>query len=130
MKTKAILTRSRVALAAVLPAAEGRGATRLLAKRAAAATFQPARESLGSQYESPEWFRNARFGIRAHGGPQCEPGQADGFARKVYLPGAIHSVRRLGVPGRLKFTRDAAGFHVRFPERRPCDIAFALRLQA
>ncbi|MCL8000957.1 alpha-L-fucosidase, partial [Brucella sp. 21LCYQ03] len=29
------------------------------------------------QYEAPEWFQNAKFGIWAHWGPQCQPGQGD-----------------------------------------------------
>jgi alpha-L-fucosidase len=34
--------------------------------------FQPTWQSL-SQYQVPEWFRNAKFGIWAHWGPQCQP---------------------------------------------------------
>src|SRR6202000_2539211 len=32
--------------------------------------FLPSWQSL-SGYETPEWFRNAKFGIWAHWGPQC-----------------------------------------------------------
>jgi alpha-L-fucosidase len=34
--------------------------------------FQPSWDSL-SQYQCPEWFRDAKFGLWAHWGPQCEP---------------------------------------------------------
>jgi alpha-L-fucosidase len=34
--------------------------------------FQPTWDSL-KQYQVPDWFRNAKFGIWAHWGPQCEP---------------------------------------------------------
>lgn len=46
--------------------------------------FEPTWESL-AQYEVPEWFRDAKFGIWAHWGPQCEPGQGDWYARHLYL---------------------------------------------
>ena len=39
--------------------------------------FQPTWESLASQYKTPEWFRDAKFGIWAHWGPQCEPEHGD-----------------------------------------------------
>lgn len=37
-----------------------------------AGPFQPTWESL-SHYQTPEWFRDAKFGIWAHWGPQCQP---------------------------------------------------------
>src|SRR5258708_7497828 len=49
--------------------------------------FKPAWESLQSQYQAPEWFRDAKFGIWAHWGPQCEPEHGDWYARKMYLQG-------------------------------------------
>lgn len=45
--------------------------------------FQPSWESL-KQYEVPEWFRDAKFGIWAHWGPQCEPEDGDWYARGMY----------------------------------------------
>ena len=35
-------------------------------------------------YRYPEWFRNAKFGIWAHWGPQAVPRQGDWYARKLY----------------------------------------------
>ena len=49
--------------------------------------FQPTWESLASQYQTPEWFRDAKFGIWAHWGPQCEPEHGDWYARGMYIPG-------------------------------------------
>ncbi|WP_343329112.1 alpha-L-fucosidase [Polaribacter staleyi] len=46
--------------------------------------FEPTWESL-SQYESPEWFRDAKFGIWAHWGAQCEPEADDWYARNMYI---------------------------------------------
>ena len=48
--------------------------------------FQPTWESL-RQYEVPEWFKNAKFGIWAHWGPQCEPEAGDWYARHMYFEG-------------------------------------------
>ncbi|HEY8932810.1 MAG TPA: alpha-L-fucosidase, partial [Rariglobus sp.] len=48
--------------------------------------FQPTWESL-SQYEVPEWFRDRKFGIWAHWGPQCQPEAGDWYARHMYVEG-------------------------------------------
>lgn len=48
--------------------------------------FEPTWESL-MQYEAPEWFRNAKFGIWAHWGPQCVEGSGDWMARSLYMEG-------------------------------------------
>lgn len=50
--------------------------------------FKPTWESLQSQYKTPEWFRDAKFGIWAHWGPQCEPEHGDWYARKMYQEGS------------------------------------------
>ncbi len=46
--------------------------------------FQPNWESL-QQYQVPEWFRDAKFGIWAHWGPQCQPERGDWYARHLYF---------------------------------------------
>lgn len=46
--------------------------------------FQPTWESLES-YQAPEWFRNVKFGVWAHWGPQCVEGSGDWVARSLYL---------------------------------------------
>ncbi len=48
--------------------------------------FEPKWESL-KQYEIPEWFRDAKFGIWAHWGPQCQPEAGDWYARHMYSQG-------------------------------------------
>ncbi len=45
--------------------------------------FEPTSESF-KQYKYPEWFRDAKFGIWAHWGPQAVPRQGDWYARKMY----------------------------------------------
>ncbi|MFB6343291.1 alpha-L-fucosidase [Saccharicrinis sp. FJH62] len=48
--------------------------------------FEPTWESL-KQYEVPEWFRDAKFGIWAHWGPQCQPEAGDWYGRHMYVQG-------------------------------------------
>jgi alpha-L-fucosidase len=56
------------------------------AEPVAAGKFQPNWESL-SHYQCPEWFRDAKFGIWAHWGPQCQPEAGDWYARHMYVEG-------------------------------------------
>ena len=51
-----------------------------------AGKFKPTWQSL-QQYKIPEWFRNAKFGIWAHWGPQCQPEQGDWYGRFMYNEG-------------------------------------------
>ena len=52
----------------------------------ASGKFQPTWGSL-KQYQVPDWFRDAKFGIWAHWGPQCEPERGDWYARQMYIQG-------------------------------------------
>jgi alpha-L-fucosidase len=67
--------------------------------------FEPTWQSL-KQYETPEWFRNAKFGIWAHWGPQCQPGQGDWYARSMYNEGSRQykwQVKNYGHPSKAGF---------------------------
>lgn len=48
--------------------------------------FKPVWDSL-LQYEAPEWYRDAKFGIWAHWSPQCVPELGDWYARSLYIQG-------------------------------------------
>jgi len=48
--------------------------------------FKPADESL-QQNSYPEWFRDAKFGIWSHWGPQAVPRQGDWYAKRMYQEG-------------------------------------------
>jgi alpha-L-fucosidase len=48
--------------------------------------FQPTMESLKG-YQCPDWFRDAKFGIWAHWGPQAVPMDGDWYARQMYQQG-------------------------------------------
>jgi len=53
----------------------------------AAGPFQPDWNSL-TNYQTPDWFRDAKFGIWAHWGSQCQPEHGDWYARNMYLQGS------------------------------------------
>lgn len=56
----------------------------LSAQNSKISKFEPTDESL-QQYRYPEWFRDAKFGIWAHWGPQAVPRQGDWYAKKMYI---------------------------------------------
>ncbi len=67
--------------------------------------YAPSWESL-SQYEVPEWFRDAKFGIWAHWGPQCVEESGDWMARGIYQEGSReykHHVENYGHPSEVGF---------------------------
>ena len=45
--------------------------------------FKPTMSSL-TNYAYPDWFRDAKFGIWAHWGPQAVPMEGDWYAKKMY----------------------------------------------
>lgn len=45
--------------------------------------FQPTEKSF-EDYRYPDWFRDAKFGIWSHWGPQAVPRQGDWYAKKMY----------------------------------------------
>ena len=54
---------------------------------AAIGPFQPTWDSL-KNYSVPGWFRDAKFGLWAHWGPQCQPEYGDWYARSMYIEGS------------------------------------------
>jgi alpha-L-fucosidase len=71
----------------------------------AAGPFQPTLESLSS-YQVPDWYRDAKFGIWAHWGPQCQPEMGDWYAQKMYQPNnAVYKfhVQKYGHPSKFGF---------------------------
>lgn len=49
--------------------------------------FRPTWDSL-AKYQVPDWFRDAKFGMWAHWGPQCQPERGDWYARGMYQEGS------------------------------------------
>jgi alpha-L-fucosidase len=79
----------------------------------AAEPIAPTWELLASHYRVPDWFRDAKFGIWAHWGPQCQPEFGDWYARLMYMQGRQawqhgetpyeNHLRRYGHPSRTGF---------------------------
>ncbi|MGA9658574.1 MAG: alpha-L-fucosidase [Asticcacaulis sp.] len=62
--------------------------------------------SLSENYQVPEWFRDAKFGIWAHWSAQCVPEQGDWYARRMYLQGELcydHHLKTYGHPADTGF---------------------------
>lgn len=73
--------------------------------RMAPGPFKPTWDSLG-QYQVPDWFRDAKFGIWAHWGPQCQPEHGDWYARGMYEEGSDHykyHLQKYGHPSKFGF---------------------------
>jgi alpha-L-fucosidase len=67
--------------------------------------FSPDGTSL-EQYRCPDWFRDAKFGIWAHWGPQSVPGVGDWYARNMYIEGHKqyqYHVKTYGHPSKFGF---------------------------
>ncbi|MBL7739944.1 MAG: alpha-L-fucosidase [Chitinophagaceae bacterium] len=67
--------------------------------------FEPSWDSL-KQYQTPDWFRDAKFGIWAHWGPQCQPEFGDWYARSMYIEGSRqykYHIEKYGHPSAFGF---------------------------
>ena len=74
-------------------------------ERVANMKFEPTFESL-RQYSSPEWFRDAKFGIWSHWGPQSVPMFGDWYARNMYIQGTQqyeYHLRHYGHPSKFGY---------------------------
>lgn len=97
--------RSALGLLAAAPALHRRAAAQIAGVELEPGKFQGSRESLQS-YEIPEWFRDAKFGIWAHWGPQSAPEYGDWYARRMYEEGSRiykYHVQRYGHPSKFGF---------------------------
>jgi alpha-L-fucosidase len=65
--------------------------------------FDGTREGLQA-YEIPEWFRDAKFGIWSHWGPQSAAEDGDWYARNIYIQGSRQNknhLARFGHPSKF-----------------------------
>jgi alpha-L-fucosidase len=75
------------------------------APRIAPGPFKPTWDSLKT-YTTPDWFRDAKFGIWNHWSAQCVPGQGDWYARQMYIQGHRqykHHLATYGHPSKTGF---------------------------
>ncbi len=62
--------------------------------------FDASAQSL-QNYQTPAWFRDAKFGIWSHWGPNSVPRQGDWYARRMYMQGEAqynHHLENYGHP--------------------------------
>lgn len=81
------------------------GYSKILDTAAFQGSFGPTWDSL-EKYQVPDWFRDAKFGIWAHWGPQCEPEAGDWYARGMYQEGSWqykYHVEKYGHPSKFGF---------------------------
>ena len=67
--------------------------------------FEPTFESL-RQFECPKWFKDAKFGIWSHWGPQSVPMYGDWYARTMYIEGSDaykYHLRHYGHPSEFGY---------------------------
>ena len=67
--------------------------------------FSPNWNSL-AKYTTPDWFRDAKFGMWAHWGAQCQPEHGDWYARHMYDEGNDHykyHLEKYGHPSKVGF---------------------------
>jgi|WetSurMetagenome_2_1015567.scaffolds.fasta_scaffold43232_1 alpha-L-fucosidase len=67
--------------------------------------YKPTWDSL-MQYDVPEWYRDAKFGIWAHWTPQCVPEDGDWYARNMYDEGSEqykYQVAHYGHPSKFGY---------------------------
>lgn len=67
--------------------------------------FKPTWESL-LNYDAPDWYQDAKFGIWAHWSPQCVPEDGDWYARNMYVEGSEQNKYHLehyGPPSRFGY---------------------------
>ena len=72
----------------------------------ASGPFQPTWESLEKTYHLPDWYRDAKFGIWMHWGPQCQPGDGDWYAKYMYDQGRPQynfHLQKYGHPSKFGF---------------------------
>ena len=70
-----------------------------------AGPFQPSAASLKS-YRVPDWYRDAKFGIWSHWGPQAVPRAGDWYARNMYVYGTPqykHHLEHYGHPSKFGY---------------------------
>jgi alpha-L-fucosidase len=73
--------------------------------RAQAGGFVGTRESLQA-YQVPDWFRDAKFGIWSHWGPQSAIEDGDWYARKMYIQGTdqyLYHCETYGHPSKVGY---------------------------
>lgn len=67
--------------------------------------FEATWESL-RRFQCPDWYRDAKFGIWSHWGPQVVPMYGDWYARHMYVEGHDqyrYHLRKYGHPSKVGY---------------------------
>ena len=99
------LTRRQALVAIAAPAILTRARAAAVELEIAAGPFKGTRESL-KEWQVPAWYRDAKFGIWAHWGPQSAPEYGDWYARNMYIQGNRqyeYHVKTYGHPSKFGF---------------------------
>lgn len=105
MKRRSAIKGLSAATAALLLNKFSRAADLSTDERVATGMFKPSWQSL-KQYQVPDWFRDAKFGMWAHWGPQCQPEHGDWYARSMYQEGSDNynfHLKKYGHPSKFGF---------------------------
>ena len=106
LKTSALAASTSLAAPCWLPPALAADESPTPRYKIAAGPFQPTWESLEANYRLPAWYRDAKFGIWMHWGPQCQPGDGDWYAKYLYdqdRPQYNFHLKKYGHPSKFGF---------------------------
>ncbi len=106
LKSSALATGASMTAPMWLPRALAAGESPAATYAIAPGPFKPTWESLEQNYQLPDWYRDAKFGIWAHWGPQCQPQQGDWYAQRMYVQGHAQNkfhVEHYGPPSQFGF---------------------------
>lgn len=107
MKRRDILKGMALTLPAIACNQSGtaKALTNLMDEPTTKGKFSPTWASM-EQYQTPEWFKNAKFGMWAHWGPQSQSGSGDWYARHMYVEGSDDykwHLKKYGHPSKFGF---------------------------
>ena len=106
LKTSALAASTSLAAPCWLPPALAADESPTPRYKIVAGPFQPTWESLEANYRLPDWYRDAKFGIWMHWGPQCQPGDGDWYAKYLYdqdRPQYNFHLKKYGHPSKFGF---------------------------
>src|SRR5664280_2038602 len=105
LKTSALVTGAGLTAPSWIPRAIAQPAA-VPAYSIAPGPFRPTWESLEQNYKLPDWYRNAKFGVWMHWGPQSQPLDGDWYAKYMYDQGRPQydfHVKKYGHPSKFGF---------------------------
>jgi alpha-L-fucosidase len=106
LKSSTLATGASLTAPLWLPRALAAGESPAAAYAIAPGPFQPTWESLAQNYQLPDWYRDAKFGVWMHWGPQSQPLDGDWYAKYLYDQGKPQyefHLKKYGHPSKVGF---------------------------